>query len=125
MKIEEQRAIVATKIMGWEKTKTSFPVGSGLYKTTPIYAKGDGKYEVVADYAPDLELPWNLEQARDLKAKLRELVMWYDISWIRSRQFYRSRICGEHKVYESESKLSGGAALLENASKLAIAEATA
>ena len=75
MNLKEQRAIVATGIMGYEvRTATHEPIDSTIYHHEAYYGPGHDEYIMpVFSYHPDLEDDRSLGQRERIKKRLREL----------------------------------------------------
>ncbi len=123
MSLPDQRAWAA-KLMGWERVEYDPNVDAKLGPPfLPCYRPPGGLVRCdVVQYRPDTKL----QQADELKARLREGGSFYYAEWVGSRLGYRfaiSYVSGKPtRCYNGESKLSEGAALLDAGANIPIGE---
>ncbi len=115
MNLEEQRGLVATEIMKYKETRGS--------KEIPYHAYlKDGRFTTnVTSYHPDLEDNESLGQRERLKARLEVMECFYKTEYSPTDKQHKAvvRGMGSTLLYIAYSDLSGGAALLKAAAKLA------
>ena len=119
MNLEEQRAILATGIMGYTEVDRNY-----------IDCEGEPLC-LVSEYTPDLQDICSLDQANNLKARLRELGCEYTSRHVPDTPIRYSEypfrftislwvsVNDKYTEVGGYSELSEGAALLQAASKLA------